>query len=128
MLDDPRGRRSACTTIYYLLPEGSFSRWHRVESDELWHFYEGTALELLELDPTGGALKRHRLSGVADGASPVCTIPADHWQAARPVGGYALVGCTVAPGFEFDDFRLLADDPQFAHVVRSSWPDVAGLI
>ena len=128
MSEDPRGRRSACTTIYYLLPEGSQSRWHRVESDEVWHFYEGTALELLELSPSGHALMRHRLGAVGDGASPVGTIAADHWQAARPVGGYALVGCTVAPGFEFDDFRLLADQPHIADLVRASWPDVAGMI
>jgi len=123
-----RGRRSAVTTIYYVLPEGTYSRWHRVESDEVWHFYEGAPLELLEVSPSGHALRRHRLGGVAEGTSPVCTIAAANWQAARPLGAYALVGCTVAPGFEFDDFQLLADVPHVADVVRSSWPDVARLI
>jgi len=127
-LDDARGRRHALTTIYYLLPQGSVSRWHRVESDEVWHFYEGAALELLELNPSGHALVRHRLGGVGEGTSPVCTITAGHWQAARPHGAYTLVGCTVAPGFEFDDFQLLAEEPGVARIVRSSWPDVAGLI
>ena len=128
MVEDPRGRRSACTTIYYLLPEGSHSRWHRVESDEIWHFCEGTPLELLELRPTGQALIRQRLGALGEGTSPVCTIAAGHWQAARPLGSYALVGCTVAPGFEFDDFLLLADEPRVADAVRASWPDVASLI
>lgn len=126
--DDARGRRHALTTIYYLLPAGSVSRWHRVESDEVWHFYEGAALELLELNPSGRALVRHQLGGVGNGMSPVCTIAAGHWQAARPQGAYTLVGCTVAPGFEFGDFRLLADDREVADIVRPTWPDLAGLI
>ncbi len=125
---DARGQRAAMTTIYYLLDAASSSRWHEVASDEVWHFYEGDALELLELAPTGGGLVRHRLGNVGEGQSPVRVIAAGRWQAARPLGDYCLVGCTVAPGFEFEDFRLLADDPRVADVVRGSWPDVAGLL
>lgn len=106
---DGRGPRAALTTIYFLLPEGSISRWHRVISDEVWHLYEGGPLELLELSESGHALRRHRL-GPLDGGeqTPVRTIPAGSWQAARPLGGYALVGCTVGPGFDFADFSMLA--------------------
>lgn len=126
---DARGTRSALTTIYFLLPAGTQSRWHQVDSDEVWHFYEGDPLELLELDERATKLSRHRLGPVGDGdASPVRTIPARAWQAARPLGGYALVGCTVGPGFEFADFRMLADDPARALAVRDTWPELASLV
>ena len=92
-----------------------------MDSDEVWHFYEGDPLELLELDARAATLSRHRLGPVGDGdASPVHTIPAGAWQAARPLGAYTLVGCTVGPGFEFADFRLLADDPARAAAVRAA--------
>lgn len=88
--------RSALTTIYFLLVEGTFSAWHRVESDEVWHFYKGDALELL----TGDRVTR------LDANYRVHVVKAGEWQAARPLGAYALVGCTVGPGFEFDDFEM----------------------
>ena len=88
--------RSALTTIYFLLVEGTFSEWHRVSSDEVWHFYEGDALELLTRDGSTRLDADHR----------VHVIRANEWQAARPLGAYALVGCTVGPGFEFDDFEM----------------------
>lgn len=126
---DGRGARAALTTIYYLLPAGETSRWHRVTSDEVWHFYEGGPLELLELDADGRSLARHRLAAVAtDTQAPVRTIPAGHWQAARPLGDYVLAGCTVSPGFDFADFTLLADDGDRASRVRTAWPDLASLI
>jgi len=126
---DGRGPRAALTTIYFLLPEGCVSRWHRVRSDEVWHFYEGGPLELLELDAANRDLSRHRLAPVGGTAgAPVCTIRAGMWQAARPLADYALVGCTVAPGFDFADFHLLADDAEFASVVRAEWPELAELL
>jgi predicted cupin superfamily sugar epimerase len=126
---DARGARAALTTIYFLLPAGTQSRWHQVDSDEVWHFYEGDPLELLELDARCTAVSRHRLGPVGDGdASPVRTIPAGAWQAARPLGAYTLVGCTVGPGFEFADFRMLAHDPARAAAIRAAWPDVASLV
>lgn len=126
---DRRGLRAAVTTIYFLLPEGSVSRWHQVASDEVWHLYEGGPLELLELDASGRSVLRHRLGPVGSGRdAPVCTIGAGIWQAARPLGQYAFVGCTVGPGFDFADFRLLADDHVLADAVRTALPDVAMLI
>ena len=88
--------RSALTTIYFLLVEGTYSAWHRVQSDEVWHFYEGDALELLTRDSVT------RL----DAENRVRVIRANEWQAARPLGAYTLVGCTVGPGFEFEDFEM----------------------
>ena len=126
---DGRGRRAALTTIYFLLPEGAVSRWHQVASDEVWHLYEGGPLELLELSETGHDLVRHRLAPLGDGSgAPIHTIGAGRWQAARLLGSYVLVGCTVAPGFDFADFRLLADDSEHAAVVRAKWPAVAPFI
>src|SRR5262245_58102731 len=126
---DGRGSRAALTTIYFLLPEGTFSRWHQVASDEVWHLYEGGPLELLELSASGQSVSRHRLAPVGTGAdAPVCSIGAGVWQAARPLGDYAFVGCTVAPGFDFADFRLLADDHARAAAVRAALPDLANLI
>ena len=126
---DGRGPRAALTTIYFLLPEGSVSRWHRVTSDEVWHLYEGGPLELLELDAANRDLSRHRLAPVGSSAgAPVCTIRAGMWQAARPLGDYALVGCTVGPGFDFADFQLLSADAALAAVVRAEWPELAPLI
>jgi uncharacterized protein len=89
--------RAALTTIYFLLVEGTFSAWHRVRSDEVWHFYEGDALELSIRGeaPVILGYDRH-----------VHVVPAGAWQSARPVGEYVLAGCTVGPGFEFDDFEM----------------------
>jgi uncharacterized protein len=127
--EDGRGSRAALTTIYFLLHEGSVSRWHRVTSDEVWHLYEGGPLELLELSPAGHDLVRHRLSALGTGGgAPVRTIEAGHWQAARPLGPYALVGCTVGPGFDFADFRMLAADQERAAATRAKWPEVGDLI
>src|SRR5688572_23535605 len=126
---DGRGPRAALTTIYFLLVEGTHSRWHQVTSDEVWHLYEGGPLELLELDESGDGLVRHRLAPIGDGVgAPVHTIVSGNWQAARPLAAYALVGCTVGPGFEFADFRLLADNPQLASRIQAKWPDVSVLV
>ena len=126
---DGRASRAALTTIYFLLPEGSFSRWHQVASDEVWHLYEGGPLELLELSPSEQTVLPHRLGPVGSGTeAPVCIIGAGIWQAARPLGDYAFVGCTVGPGFDFADFRLLADDHVRAAAVRATSPDLAVLI
>jgi uncharacterized protein len=101
--------RAAMTQIYFLLAAGERSRWHRVASDEVWHFYEGSPLDLLTIDPTDRRLGRHRLGAVGGGTVPTLVVPAATWQAARSTGAYTLAGCTVAPGFEFADFELLAD-------------------
>jgi predicted cupin superfamily sugar epimerase len=109
---DARPRRSALTTIYFLLVEGQHSRWHRVDSDEVWHFYEGDPLHLASIRPDAAGIESHTLGIVGDSARPVRVIPAGVWQAARSTGAYTLVGCTVGPGFDFADFEMLADRPQ----------------
>ncbi|HSN70441.1 MAG TPA: cupin domain-containing protein [Steroidobacteraceae bacterium] len=107
-----RAPRRALTSIYYLLKRGELSRLHRVASDEVWHFYRGGTLELIWASDDFRVVTRTRLGNGDAGSVPCAVVPAGHWQAALPLDGYALVGCTVAPGFEFDDFRLLRDDSQ----------------
>jgi predicted cupin superfamily sugar epimerase len=117
--------RAAHTTIYFLLAEGERSRWHRVSADEVWHFYEGDPLELVWEEQA--EVRRVQVGPVAMGREPVAVVPAGSWQAARPLGAYTLVGCTVAPGFEFADFALLADVPPEAARLRARYPDLAEL-
>ena len=105
------GRRAASTAIYFLLKAGEQSHWHEVDAAEVWHFYAGDAL-LLEMSPPEGPINRpfawaptsrtandHRAS-----------FRKSHWQRARSLGEWTLVGCTVAPAFTFDGFTLAAPD------------------
>ncbi len=103
--------RAALTTIFFLLPAGVLSQWHRVAADEVWHYYEGDNLELQILPPDAGPATTCVLGRVAKDVLPVRVVPAGAWQAARSLGEYTLVGCTVAPGFDFADFVLLDDLP-----------------
>ena len=107
----PQGPRSAVTTIYYLLEHARASPWHVVQSDEIWHFYYGAPSELLSYDPAGSRLIRHRLTDVTGTGVQVAVIPAGTWQAAHCVGEYMVVGCTVSPGYENQDFRWVRELP-----------------
>jgi hypothetical protein len=104
------GPRAAATHIYFLLASGERSRWHRLASDEVWHFYEGSPLDLYTIAPAGSEIEHRRL-GPLVAAFPTVAVPAGTWQAARPSGPYTLAGCTVAPGFEYADFELLSLSP-----------------
>lgn len=102
------GDRVFCTAIYFLLESGGFSAFHRLKSDECWHFYQGVALHVYVLEPTG-ALTTIRLGpDPQKGDVFQAVVPAGRWFASRPAepGGYSLVGCTVAPGFDFADFEM----------------------
>lgn len=124
--DSHRGKRAASTAIYFLLRTGELSALHRVCSDEVWHHYAGDSVELHEID-AGGRHRRHGLGAALDGDErPQIVIAAGHWQAARPrrgAHGFALCGCTVAPGFEFSDFEM----PQRS-VLLGRFPHLAELI
>jgi hypothetical protein len=115
--------RPASTAIYFLLPAGGFSALHRVQSDEVWHHYDGDSVELHTIDGEGThvvSLLGHRLGC---GERPQCVVPAGVWQAALPVGRFALCGCTVAPGFDFQDF----DMPTRAHLT-ALYPELRAMI
>jgi predicted cupin superfamily sugar epimerase len=121
---DSRDQRAALTTIYFLLPASEKSRWHRIRSDEIWHYYEGAPLELLQLAPSGAQVEHITLGRLEEGGVPVHCVPPDHWQAARSTGAYTLVGCTVGPGFEFADFEILRDQPELAAGLERTAPGV----
>ena len=125
---DGRPDRLALTTIYFLLVAGQVSRWHRVASDEVWHHSEGSPLELLVADAAFHDVSRRLLGQVGDNREPVRVVMAGEWQAARSVGPYTLVGCTVGPGFEFADFEMLDSLPEGAAALKQRHPDLAMLI
>jgi predicted cupin superfamily sugar epimerase len=107
---DGRGLRSALTIIYFLLPEGSESRWHRVRSVETWQFIEGAPLELLVKSPDESESERLLLGPLESEQEPLRVVPSNWWQSARSTGAYTLACCSVAPGFEFEDFELENDE------------------
>ena len=125
---DSRPPRAALTTIYFLLAAGDVSRWHQVASDEVWHYHEGDPLELLTADANFTAIARRTLGPVAETTRPVHVVAAGEWQAARTTGAYTLVGCTVGPGFDFADFRMLNQAATAADDVRRRHPDVAPFV
>jgi len=97
--------RSASTAIYFLLARGERSHWHRVDAVETWHYYAGDALTLRIADAHGVRVVRLGANLTADEV-PQAIVPAHAWQAAESTGDWTLVGCTVAPGFEFAHFEL----------------------
>lgn len=119
------GIRSAATGIYFLLEYGEFSAFHRIASDEQWHFYDGICLNVYEIKDDG-TLIIHKLGlDIDKGEQPQITIAAGSWFGSRveATGGYTLCGCTVAPGFDFADFEL-AD----RNVLIQQYPQHAGII
>jgi len=101
------GSRGHSTAIYYLLKAGERSRWHRVrDAAETWHFYAGGPLKL-RISADGKAIETLTLGiDLPNGERPQAVVPANTWQAAEPLGAFTLVGCTVAPGFEFSSFEM----------------------
>jgi uncharacterized protein len=124
----PRGERAALTTIYYLLERGQQSRWHLVESDEIWHFYAGAPLELVTYDPRSRELRCNVLGPPSGSVEPTGIVPAGVWQAANGTGDWSLVGCNVGPGFEFEDFRFVATLPDHSSHFTGELARYAGLL
>jgi predicted cupin superfamily sugar epimerase len=103
------GSRSFSTGIYFLLEQDQFSAFHRIKSDEMWHFYAGEALDIFVIYPETEELQVIKLgSNPENGETFQAVVPAGTWFASRPVkdSNYALVGCTVSPGFDFTDFEM----------------------
>ncbi len=109
--DAPQGGRGHSTAIYYLLEQGQRSHWHRViDAAEVWHFYCGAPLELgLSADGKSSSTETLGVT-LAKGQRPQIIVPANHWQSAKSLGAWTLVGCTVAPGFEFAKFEMAPPD------------------
>lgn len=120
----PRGQRAALTTIDFLLARGQCSAWHRVRSDEVWHLLEGGPLRLWLLPPDLDSVTQVDL-GIAP---PRHVVPADWWQAAEPLGDFAYVGATVAPGFDFADFAFGRDHADLAAALQRLAPELQRLL
>ena len=103
--------RAASTAIYFLLARGERSHWHRVDAAETWHYYAGAPLALEIAADARGAIERVTLGGdLVAGERPQAIVPVHAWQAAQSLGDWTLVGCTVAPGFEFAKFEMAPKD------------------
>ncbi|MEI6208622.1 MAG: cupin domain-containing protein [Desulfuromonadales bacterium] len=119
------GSRAFSTAIYFLLQPGDISALHRIRSDEMWHFYAGTPLTLHVITPQGEYRPMKLGATIAAGESFQCVVPGGCWFGAAVTGdGYALVGCTVAPGFDFADFEMGSRDallkkfPLYAEIIQ----------
>lgn len=117
LVPTPRGPRAASTAILFLLGAGEHSCWHRIAADELWHHHGGGTLVIHELAPSGQMRSTHLGLNLSTGAQPQHAVPAGTWFAAEPLPGssWSLVGCTVAPGFDFADFELARPEQLQAH-------------
>ena len=100
------GQRSISTSIYFLLQKGEFSAFHKIKSDETWHFYDGGTLELFSISPEGKLIIYKLGLNIQKGELPQITIPHGHYFAAKSKADFTFVGCTVAPGFDFVDFEM----------------------
>lgn len=120
------GSRNYCTGIYFLLENGNFSAFHRIRSDEMWHFYSGTAIEILYFDEEGKLQKILLGNRMELGEQFQAVVPANCWFASAVVesDSFALVGCTVAPGFDYADFelaqraQLIQNYPAYSEVIE----------
>ena len=125
-VDLPRGARAQSTAIYYLLEEATFSEMHVLASDEIFHFYLGDPVEMLQLRPDGSSAVFTLGPDLAAGQHVQLVVPAGVWQGTRLIedGKMALLGCTVTPGFDFADYRnataeeLIARWPHEAERIR----------
>lgn len=123
------GSRSISTAIYFLLKGTEHSAFHRIKSDEIWHFYEGIPL-LIYVINLEGKLEVIKLGNELDtGCTYQATVKAGNWFASKPINehGFSLVGCTVAPGFDFSDFELAGNDlldlfPRHSDIIRDLMP------
>ncbi len=113
-------KRNYCTAIYFLLEDGNFSAFHKIKSDELWHFYAGDVLEVIEITKEG----KLKITELGPNNFQYC-VPAGNWFGSRVKKGgkFSLVGCTVAPGFDFADFEMAERD-----LLIEKYPELPGII
>ncbi len=102
--------RAWSTAIFYLLKAGEISRWHRIDATEVWHWYAGSSLELSQSINTSTPAVHILGNDIIGGERPQIVVPVNAWQSARSLGDWTLVGCTVAPGFEFSGFEMAPED------------------
>lgn len=119
------GSRHTGTAIYYLLEPGTFSEMHRLKSDEIFHFYAGDPVEMLQLGQQGSGKIIRIGNNLAAAERPQVIVPRGVWQGSHLVHGgkWALLGCTVSPGFEFEDYESASREE-----LRAGWPNFARLL
>lgn len=115
--------RCALTHIYFSLNQGEVSRFHRVQSDEVWNLYQGTGIRLLIWDGTEAKPEQIELSAARGEFCHV--VPAKAWQAAEPIDGTVLVGCSVGPGFDFADFELISPGSDQTRMIAAHHPELS---
>jgi predicted cupin superfamily sugar epimerase len=123
--NDFKGNRNLSTGIYFLLEHGQFSAFHKIASDEMWHFYYGQTLTVYEIEPNGNLITHKLGTDLAKGETFQCVIKAGNWFGSRceEPNGFSLVGCTVSPGFDFADFELANKES-----LTQQYPQLAKLI
>ncbi len=117
--------RTFGTSIYFLLKNNDISKFHRLQSDEIWHFYDGCPIQIVMISPKGKLIEQTLGLDIINGQIPQLLIPKHHWFGAylSDVSGFGFVGCTVVPGFEFQDFvlakreRILSEFPDFKEII-----------
>jgi predicted cupin superfamily sugar epimerase len=115
--------RSLSTGIYFLITSGNFSAFHRIKSDEMWHFYAGAPLKVHVIEPNGSYYILNIGLDLEKGQIPQAVVPAGAWFASESSGEYSLVGCTVSPGFDFNDFELAKKNE-----LKALFPDYSAVI
>ncbi len=120
--------RNAVTDIYFLLVGNDPSRFHKVVHDEIWHYYEGDPLMIVEIMPKTFKMKKMILGLKGKDICYKHCVKGGTWQAAYSTGDYSLVGCTVAPGFDFSDFKFLKDDEKARVLCSKKHPGLGYLI
>lgn len=126
LIADIDGQRNCCTSIYFLLTSDSFSAFHRIRQDEIWHFYSGSPVEIYMINEAGEYQKIRLGLNLSKNIFPQFTVKANTWFAANvsEPNSYGLVGCTVSPGFDFRDFelasraKLIREYPKHEDIIR----------
>ncbi|MBW1297604.1 cupin domain-containing protein [Aquimarina litoralis] len=119
------GARNYCTGIYFLLTSDNFSAFHRIKQDEMWHFYGGSSLYVHIIDAEGKYTRNTVGMNLDEGEVPQLVVPANCWFASsvKEENAYSFVGCTVAPGFDFEDFELAERS-----ILINEYPDLSNVI
>ncbi|MCK5028065.1 MAG: cupin domain-containing protein [Bacteroidales bacterium] len=117
-------KRNTVSHIYFLLKQGQFSRFHRVLHDEIWNFYGGSPLKIIEFD---GINIEEKIIG-KENESYFSVIQGGVFQAAESTGEFSFVGCSVAPGFDFKDFSFLTDEPEMLASINKKYPEYKSLV
>ena len=121
-IDELGNERSSLTDIYFLLTQTDISRFHRLKHDEVWHFYEGAPLTLMELKPDSLDISEVIIGSPGPLLAYKHCVKGSNWQSAYSHGPYSFVGCTVGPGFNFDDFEMMTHYKETMTAVLSKYP------